>query len=85
VLGVFAAFGAVFGQNDFIHDIDFVFFGDVILRFTDGTIQGKDLTRAFFSHEGDYTLGTGGLGRGRQGCRRGKRCSGRLRGGGNIR
>jgi hypothetical protein len=50
VVGVFAAAAAISGEFQLLSGVDLVFFGDVILRFTYRTNEGKILTSTFFGH-----------------------------------
>ncbi len=49
---VLLASPAVFFEFDFVRRIDLVFLRNIILRFTDRADEGKDLTGAFFGHDG---------------------------------
>lgn len=50
--GVFAAFGTIFRERQFIRSIDLVFLAEIVLGFTNCTNQSEILAGAFFSHGG---------------------------------
>ncbi len=45
-----AALAAILFEFHFVGGVDLVFFGYVVLGFTDRTNKGKELARTFFGH-----------------------------------